>query len=133
MITQARNWTLLLGLALAGACRAEPVEKVETTAPVPVTVEEAKIDTLTAALSVAGTVVPAPGADWTITAPSLGHIVELTKAENDVVNPGDVLVRFDVPTITADLAARRADVEQAAARSTTAKANVERLAGLVGK
>ena len=121
------------GGVLAAGCSRPAVENVETTAPVPVTVETARIDTLTATITVTGSVAPAPGADWTITAPALGHIAELTKVENDTVKTGDVLVRFDIPTLTADLSNKKADVSQATARVSTARAKVARLSGLVEK
>jgi RND family efflux transporter MFP subunit len=122
-----------LGGVLACGCSSPAVENVEATAPVPVTVETARIDTLTSTVTVSGSVVPAPGADWTIIAPALGHIAELLKAENDAVKTGDVLVRFDIPSFTAELATKHADVGQATTRVSTAKAKVARLSGLVEK
>ena len=48
----------------------------------------------------------------------------------DRVRPGDVLVRFDIPSLQADIAAREADVLRAAARKTNATAALERVRGL---
>jgi len=131
MMTRTVAFTAFLApLVLAGACGGTPVEVVETTAAVPVTVEAARTETLNSLLVVTGTVVPAPGAEWTITAPDAGRIVDLPKAAGDVVAEGDLLVRFDIPSLAADLAARRADVTQATARVETTKAALTRASGL---
>jgi len=117
-----------IGLA---ACGRTPVEEVETTAPVPVTVEVAKAGTIESVVTVAGTVTPAPGADLLVTAPEAGRIAELPKAEGDAVRAGDLLVRFDIPSLAAEVDAKRAAVKQAQARLDSARANVNRLAPLV--
>jgi membrane fusion protein (multidrug efflux system) len=113
------------------ACGHEAVEQVETAAAVPVTVEVAKIDTLESTITVSGTVAPGPGADLLVTAPESARIAELPKAEGDVIRRGDLLVRFDIPSLTAEADAKRAGLKQAQARLDTAKANVTRLAPLV--
>ena len=118
-----------LGLVAAG-CNSPAVENVATTAAVPVTVEAAKVDTLTATITASGVIAPAPGADWTISAPGPARITELPKFENDTVRVGDLLVRFDMPSLTAELAGKRAEVVQATARVTTARAQFTRKTGL---
>jgi RND family efflux transporter MFP subunit len=107
------------------------VEEVETTAA-------AQVKTLTLApkmvegvVTATGTVSAAPGADWTITAPEPARIVELPKAEGDRVKPGDLLVRFEIPSLATDVATRRAEAETAHARVDNAEANVTRLTTLV--
>ncbi|HEY7475665.1 MAG TPA: efflux RND transporter periplasmic adaptor subunit [Vicinamibacterales bacterium] len=124
---------LVPALALVGlaACGHEAVEQVETAAAVPVSVEAAKVETLESTLTVSGTVAPGPGADLLVTSPEPARIAEIPKAEGDVIRAGDLLVRFDIPSLAADVDARRAAVKQAQARLDTAKANVTRLAPLV--
>jgi RND family efflux transporter MFP subunit len=121
------------GLLAAGACGTPAVEKVETTAAVPVTVEAARVDKLTSSITVAGTIVPAPGADWIVSAPGPARISEMPKNENDVVHQGDVLVRFEIPTLGADLEVKQAEVTQAMARLETAKAKVTRATALLAQ
>ena len=121
---------LLAGVVAAG-CGKPADEQVETTTAVPVSVEAAKVETLTANLSVSGTIAPAPGADWVITAPAQGTIAELPKSEGQTVKAGDLLVRFDIPSLAADVAARKADIEQARGKVMTTEAAMTRLAGLV--
>jgi RND family efflux transporter MFP subunit len=118
---------------LTAACQHASVEQVETQAPVPVAVEEAKIDKLQSTIAATGTVMPAPGAELTVVAPAPARIAEIPKAEGDAVRQGDVLVRFDIPNLTSDVAAKRAAITQAEARLETAKANYTRLTGLLSQ
>jgi RND family efflux transporter MFP subunit len=57
----------------------------------------------------------------------------MPKAEGDAVKTGDVLVRFDIPTLGSDVAAKRAAVAQANARVEAAKANYTRLSSLMAQ
>jgi RND family efflux transporter MFP subunit len=121
------------GALLAAGCSEKSADEVETTTAVPVAVEPATVSSLAATISVGGTITPAPGADWVITAPAQGTIAELPKAEGDVVHEGDVLVRFDIPNLPADVAARKADIAQAQGKVDTTAAAVTRLTGLVSQ
>jgi RND family efflux transporter MFP subunit len=75
-------------------------------------------------------VTAAPGAELAVTAPEAARIVELPKAEGDRVRPGDLLVRFDIPSLTAGAASSRAAIDQAQARVENAKAAATRVQGL---
>jgi RND family efflux transporter MFP subunit len=127
-----RDWRFTIGaLILAAGCSKPTVEEVQTTAAAPVktiTLAPAMLEGIVAA---SGVVAAAPGADWVITAPEPARIVELPKAEGDHVKPGDLLVRFEIPARTTDVAARRAEVAQARARVENAQASVKRLTTLV--
>lgn len=118
---------------LAAGCSKPSDEQVDTTTAVPVSVEAARVETLTADLSVSGTIAPAPGADWVITAPAQGTIAELPKSEGQTVKTGDLLVRFDIPNLPADVASKKADVEQDRGKVATTQAAVTRLTGLVAE
>ncbi len=115
----------------AGACTHNAVEEVETTAAAPVTTIRVASQTVEAMVTATGTVAAAPGFDWTITAPEAARIVELPKAEGDLVKPGDLLVRFEIPSLATDVATRRAETQQAQARVENAQASVDRLTTLV--
>jgi RND family efflux transporter MFP subunit len=78
-----------------------------------------------------GVVAAAPGADWTITAPDHARIAEMPKAEGDRVKPGDLLVRFEIPSLRTDVATRRAEHQAAQAHVDNAQASVTRLTTLV--
>ena len=120
----------VVSIALAG-CSHEPVEEVATESVVEVEVKPAAVGNIEGHINVTGVVVPAPGADWTIVAPEPARIAELPKAEGDRVGTGDVLVRFDIPTLNAGASGKRAEVMQARARVDSTRAAVTRIAGLV--
>jgi RND family efflux transporter MFP subunit len=138
MRSQARNaWraaaaSAALATAIAG-CGRRTLEQTETTGSVAVSVETAVSGSIDSTLSVMGVVQPAPGGDWTIIAPDTGRVLELPKAEGDAVAAGDLLVRFDIPSLPAELDARRAGLAQAQAQLTRATQEVERVAPLVDK
>jgi len=125
------SWiALALTLAL-GSCRDKAVEELETTAAAPVKTITLTPATLEGIVAASGIVAAAPGADWVITAPEPARILELPKAEGDRVRTGDLLVRFEIPSASSDVAARRAEVEQAQARVENAQASATRLTTLV--
>jgi len=107
--------------ALAGsaACRHAPA--ADTSAPPIVNVSAARLETLRDSMTATGTVVPATAADWLVIAPEAARIIELPHAEGDTVQPGDVLVRYDIAAITADLAAHQAEVANASKRVEAAE------------
>jgi RND family efflux transporter MFP subunit len=121
----------LLAIATAAACEKPSVEQVETTAAVPVAVEVVKAGELQGVISATGVVAAAPGAELIVVAPAPARIAALPVAEGDRVKQGDVVVRFDIPTLAADVAGNRAKVTQATARIDAAKANVTRLSSLL--
>lgn len=121
-------------VAMTAACRHAPVESVATEEDVPVSVKEAAVvDTFETTVNATGVVTPASGADWTITAPESARIAEMPKNEGEHVRVGDLLVRFEIPAVEADLAAKQADVDQASAKLDTAKAALVRVTGLVDR
>lgn len=124
--------TLLAGLLAAG-CSKPAIEEVVTESAVAVEVAAARVGDFEGQVSVTGVVMPAPGADWVITAPEPARIAELTVAEGDVVKAGDVLVRFDIPTLQSNLSARRAEVTQTRARVDSTRAAVTRISSLVDR
>lgn len=117
--------------ALAGGCRHATKEETETTAAAPVKTMPLAPQTFTAIVAASGTVAAAPGADWTITAPEAARIVEMPKAEGDRVKTGDLLVRFEIPSLQTDVATRQGELRTAQAGVTNAQANVTRLTTLV--
>ena len=129
-----RSLPSLLVVAIAAAgCGRSAVEEVETESAVEVEVKPAAIGEIEGHINVTGTITPAPGADWTIVAPEAARIADLPKAEGDRVSAGDVLVRFDIPTLAAGVSTTRAEVMQARARVESTRAAVTRLAGLVDR
>ncbi len=113
------------------ACGHKAVEDVETEAAPVVQTTTVTPQTFEATVSASGVVSAAPGADWTITAPEPARIVEIPKAEGDRVKPGDLLVRFEIPSLSTDLSQRESEVRQAEAHVANAQASVNRLTTLV--
>ena len=120
----------MLAIALT-ACGHKAVEDVETEAAPVVRTLAVAPQSFDATVSASGVVAAAPGADWTITAPEPARIVELPKAEGDRVKPGDLLVRFEIPSLSTDLAQRESEVRQSQAHVANAQASVNRLTTLV--
>jgi RND family efflux transporter MFP subunit len=124
----------LLAIALAASCcgcSKHAVEEVDTKAAAPVTTMTLAPQTLEGVVGAAGVVAAAPGADWTITAPDHARIAEMPKAEGDRVKTGDLLVRFDIPSLHTDVSTRRGELRAAEAHVTNAQASVTRLTTLV--
>jgi RND family efflux transporter MFP subunit len=117
-------------LCVVSACHHNAPEETETESPVLVQVEQARSGPVREVMSATGMVTAAPGAELVVTAPEAARIVELPKAEGDRVHAGDLLVRFDIPSLTAGAASGRAGIEQAQARVENAKAAATRLQGL---
>lgn len=125
-------WT---GLALAAVfglagCHESAPDETVTETPVAVAVEPARTGAIREVIAATGIVSAAPGGELVVTAPEAARIVELPKAEGDRVRPGDLLVRFEIPSLTAGAASSRAGIEQAQARVENAKAAAVRVAGL---
>jgi membrane fusion protein (multidrug efflux system) len=121
----------LLALAVVACGRRDPPPpEAETTA---VTVQPARLETLREVLTLPGTVVPSAMADFTVIAPESSEIAELPKPEGSAVKEGDVLVRFEIPTLSTNLLARQTDVGEATARVESARAELARLTGLLEK
>jgi RND family efflux transporter MFP subunit len=132
-VTRRRRALAVLLALFTLACHKKPAEEVATTEAVTVEVEPAKTASIHAIITATGTVEPAPGADWTIIAPGPGRIAEMPKAEGDRVRPGDLLVRFDAPTLRSDASTKSADAGQAQANLENARKNHARLTLLLEK
>ena len=117
-----RSPALFLLLALVGACsREQPREPRAEEQIVPVAARPAAIGNMRAVLHVSGVMTPAPGAEFIVTAPEPARVVEVTKNEGDVVASGELLVRFDIPSATGELARQRADLARAQAELENAR------------
>ncbi len=120
-------------LVLITACSHGASEEIAATDKVPVTTAPAVRGAIRAAVRVTGTVRPAPGAELQVTAPQAARIAEMPKAEGDRVRRGDLLVRFDIPSLAADAAGRRSDATMAGARLENARAAAQRVQGLFAR
>lgn len=111
---------------LVGCRHAAP----EGAAASPVTTERPRSETLRDVIRATGTIVPAASADLTVYASEPSRIAELTKKEQDDVAVGDVLVRFEMPARTQEMATLQLDVLHATTRSDKAQAELARQTAL---
>lgn len=118
----------VIGL-ISGGCRSTEPE-AEAERPLGVSVQSARLAPLRDVVTASGMVVPSAAGEWTINAPGPAQIVLLPKKENEPVEAGEVLVQFDVASVTDALNARQAAVADASARADRAKTEFARLSGL---
>jgi membrane fusion protein, multidrug efflux system len=121
---------LIAAAIFIAGCHHDAPEETDTETAVSVAVEPARTGSIREVVTASGIVSVAPGAELVVTAPEGARIVELPKAEGDRVRAGDLLARFEVPSLTAGAATGRAEIEQAQARVENAKAASARVAGL---
>ena len=95
-----------------------------------VTVQAARVDTVRDTVVVPGQVVPSAAAEQVVTAPEPAELIEAPKAEGDTVQAGDLLARFEIATITADVQARQIELAEATLKYETARAEAARLSSL---
>jgi RND family efflux transporter MFP subunit len=124
---------LAAALALAALACHEAKEEMETTDAVPVAVRAARRGTIDASVWATGIVKPEPGAELIVTAPQPARILEIPKAEGEIVHRGDLLVRFEIPSLHADEAARESDRARARARLENAGSAAQRAEGLFSR
>ena len=113
-------------IAIAGAvmaCSKPAVEETESEAPVPVKVEAAETGSIRGVLHATGTITPAPDGELIVVAPEPARIAEIPKAEGERVARGDVVVRFEIPSLQAEVQRQAAEVQRAQAALANAKAN----------
>jgi RND family efflux transporter MFP subunit len=122
---------LLLLFLLLSACHHPAPEAVDTEEAVPVTVAAAHAGPIRAVVAATGQVKPAIGAEFLVVPPQEARIAEFPKAVGDRVRRGELLVRFEIPTLEADASARRSDLARAEAQLTAARQNLTRLSGLL--
>src|SRR5262249_10822525 len=95
---------LSVALVWLAARGGPPREQVETPAPVPVPLAPVRRGPLHRVVRVTGVVKPATGAELVVTAPQSARIAALPKGVGERVHKGDLLVRFDIPSLQADAA-----------------------------
>ncbi len=131
MTTRVCVFVLTVGALclVAGCTPAAPQEGTSETV-VPAEVQAAEVGNIRAVIHVTGVITSAPGAELVVVAPQPARVVELPKAEGDRVTRGDVLVRFEIPSTSADATRQRSEVARAQARIENAKAAQARAHGL---
>jgi RND family efflux transporter MFP subunit len=124
---------MAVALATAIACSKQSAEETESEAPVPVKVETAMTGSVRGVLHATGVINPAPDGELIVIAPEAGRITDIPRAEGERVARGDVLVRFEIPSLTAEVQRQAAEVQRAQGALAAARANQTRQHELVDR
>lgn len=116
----------VLLLLLAAGCGGETPPAADDDPRVVVTAATVRRGDLQDTASAPGIIVPSRAADLTVYAAEVAEIAELPKNEGDTVEIGDILVRYDIPSLTQELAALQLEVMQATSRLERADADLAR-------
>jgi RND family efflux transporter MFP subunit len=120
-------------VAATPACRRATPKNTETENIVPVAVEPVQLGTIRGVVSAIGQVTVVPGAEVALVAPQTARIAEITRNTGDPVKSGDVLVRFEFPSLRVESIARAATVRAAEQRVKNAKSAQDRVHGLIDR
>ncbi len=121
-------------LATMASCkRSTQPRPAEEPTVVPVAAEPAQTGRLRAVIHASGVVTPADHAEFFAVAPEPARILEITKAEGDTVGGGEVLVRFDLPSATQEVARQQAEVQRAQVLFENARVAQTRAHDLAGR
>jgi RND family efflux transporter MFP subunit len=112
----------LVTVAMLTACSKDTAEEVESETVVSVKTAVAMLGDIRAVIHATGVISPAPGAELVVVAPEAARIAELPHAAGDRVRQGDVLVRFEIPTLAAEVQRQQAEVGRAQATLENARA-----------
>ena len=122
-------------VAVAGGCSGPstpPVRNAEEIV-VPVGAVPAERASIRAVVYATGRVVPDEGGEFLAVAPEAARIVDVLKKAGDPVASGDLLVRFDLPSATQELARLNADLTAGQALLENARINQSRMRDFVAR
>ena len=131
--TYMKHVALCLAVALAAlsACTRSAPREAEPESSVPVIVEPVRLGTIRSTISATGVVGTLPGADFAVLAPEPARIAEITKSVGDAVKSGEVLVRFEFPSLRAQQTVNSAAVKAADSRLRQAQLAQQRIRSLM--
>jgi RND family efflux transporter MFP subunit len=95
-----------------------------------VTVQAARTGPIRDVATASGTLVPSAAGEWTIFATEPAQVLSLPRQEGDVVAVGDILVEFDIASLTQEVNARQVAVADAATRADRARTEFTRMSTL---
>jgi RND family efflux transporter MFP subunit len=124
--------TLVTVIALPACRRAAPRE-TEAEPAVPVIAEPVRLGTIRAKISATGVVGTLPGAAFAVVASQPARIADVTKNVGDAVKSGEMLVRFEFPSLSAQTAVNESAVKAADLRVKQAQLAQGRIRMLVDK
>lgn len=127
---------LILALAIAlgvPGCRRTNQQEAEEEPAIPVIAEPVRMGTMRASISATGLVTSLPGATFSVIATQPGRIAEITKQVGDQVKSGEVLVRFEFPSLRTQTVVNESAVKSADLRVRQAQLTQGRIRMLLSK
>ncbi len=97
----------------SSACTRAASQETEAEPAIPVIAEPVRLGTIRASISATGVVATLPGAAFAVVATQPARIAEITKNVGDPVKSGEMLVRFEFPSLRAQTAVNEAAVKAA--------------------
>jgi RND family efflux transporter MFP subunit len=122
---------VVLLCAAASGCARQNTRDTEEEIAVPVIAEPVLLGNIRGVVSATGQVTTLAGAELSIFAPQVARIAEVTKNVGDPVKSGELLVRFEFPSLRAESVAGAAAVRAAELRAKNAKTMQDRLHALL--
>ena len=123
----------LAALLTLPACRRAAPRETEAEPPIPVAAEPVRLGDIRTSISATGVVGTLPGATFAVAAPQPARIAEITRNAGDSVTSGEVLVRFELPSLRAQTVVSQAVVKAADLRVRRAQLAQGRVRMLVDK
>jgi cobalt-zinc-cadmium efflux system membrane fusion protein len=115
------------------ACRRAAPQETEAEPAIPVIAEPVRLGAIRATISATGVVTTLPGAAFDVVASQPARIAEITKNVGDTVKSGEMLVRFEFPSLRAQSAVSEAAMKAADLRVKQAQLTQSRVRMLVDK
>ncbi|RPI51959.1 MAG: efflux RND transporter periplasmic adaptor subunit [Acidobacteria bacterium] len=126
--------TLVLAiLTTLPACRRAAQSESEPEPAVPVIVERVRLGNIRGTVSATGIVSTLPGATFSVVAAQPARIAEITRNAGEAVKAGDILVRFEFPTLRAQSVVSAAAVKASELRARQARLAQSRVTALVAQ
>lgn len=118
---------------LFSGCTRTPERPRDQEPPVPVITERVRLGSIRGTVSATGVVTTLPGATFAVVAAQSARIAEISRRPGDAVKAGDVLVRFEFPSLRAQTLVSETAVKTAELRQQQAKLAQSRIRALVEK
>ena len=123
----------VLLLAALPACTRSAQREPEAEQRVPVIAEPVSLGTIRGTVSATGVVTTLAGATFNVAAHQPARVAEITKQPGDAVKSGEILVRFEFPSLGPQAAVNTAAVKAAELRLRQAQLAQSRISGLVSQ
>ena len=133
MVDSRRTVAFAIALAMLGACNRPASSEPEEEPGIPVITEPVRLGTIRATVSATGVVATLPGAEFAVIAHKPARIAEITKNVGDPVKSGEVIVRFEFPSLHAETAVNAAAARAAGLRLEQSKLVQGRVRSLLAR